>query len=175
MFRFFFKRWGTPTISNSISALQELMSIKLPTHDHARLARALPVQVRHTVPALTPREETRACRREAVLQFVLDVVPKQEGQAIRARAQRSSAPPRLRCAPPPFWLPSSDTRNAKEPLQRPVNSPGPARGAPGLCLGPGPASWQVGERPAVPNLSLSLFHSFIHPWPPRRVPFLPFP
>ena len=25
VFRFFFKRWGTPTISNSISALQELI------------------------------------------------------------------------------------------------------------------------------------------------------
>ena len=34
VFRFFFKRWGTPTISNSISALQELMSIQLPTHDN---------------------------------------------------------------------------------------------------------------------------------------------
>lgn len=34
VFRFFFKRWGTPSISNSISALQELMSIKLPTHDN---------------------------------------------------------------------------------------------------------------------------------------------
>ena len=46
---------------------------------------------------------------------------------------RSSAPPRLRCAPPrTFSLPSFDTRNPKEPLQRPVNSPGPARGAPGL-------------------------------------------
>ncbi|XRB05693.1 hypothetical protein NFJ02_24g56450 [Pycnococcus provasolii] len=33
VFRFFFKRWGTPSISNSISALQELMSIKLPTHE----------------------------------------------------------------------------------------------------------------------------------------------
>ena len=154
------------------------MSIKLPTHDHARLARALPVQVRHTVPALTPREETRACRREAVLQFVLDVVPKQEGQAIRARAQRSSAPPRLRCAPPPFWLPSSDTRNAKEPLQRPVNSPGPARGAPGLCQSA--SAWapgrQVGKlvrgRPFRTFPFPCFIHSFIRG---RRAAFPSFP
>ena len=30
VFRFFLKRWGTPTISNSITALQELTTIKLP-------------------------------------------------------------------------------------------------------------------------------------------------
>ena len=43
-----------------------------------------------------------------------------------------------------------------------LSRPG-ARGAPGLCLGPGPASWQVGERPAIPSISISLFHSLIHP------------